>query len=242
MQKTVWKSKEEIKYLLRSAQKVSILSCGICANLSNTGGKIGIRVLKELLKEWGKKVTMAKCVMGCCPEEIVRQAIRIYRKPISKSDALIILSCASGVKAAFLCKPEVPVVGLLDSVGSLLLTHQDNFISNSICISCGSCVINHTDGICPLPGCPEKKKYEPCEKFPTDDIKCPLEPSLECVWKEIEKRGDLAVLKYLSQLHGTGGERPLSPEVKPTPGFLRKLTGWVAVRAQFLVGPTRWVE
>jgi len=127
MQITVWKSKEEIKYLLRSAQKVSILSCGICANICNTGGKIGIRILKELLEEWGKKVTIAKSLMGCCPQEI-------------------------------------------------------------------------------------------------------------------EKRGDLTALKYLSQLHEAGGEKPISPKIKPSPGFLKKLTGWVAARAQFLVGPTHWIE
>jgi hypothetical protein len=187
-------------------------------------------------------VIFARSVMGCCPEVIVRQALRVYRKSISRSDILLILSCSSGVKAAFLCDPGVPVVGVLDSIGSLLVSRQDNLITSSICTSCGTCVISYTGGICPRAECPEKKKCEPCEKFPGQGTKCTVEPDRDCVWKEIEKRGDLAALKYLSQLHGAGGERPLSPQVKPTPGFLRKLTGWVAVRAQFLVGPTRWVE
>lgn len=242
MQKTKWKPIEEIKYSLGNARKVAILSCGICANLCNTGGKIGIKVLKGLLEEWGKKVIFARSVMGCCPEEIVRQALRVYRKPISRSDILLILSCSSGVKAAFLCDPGVPVVGVLDSIGSLLVSRQDNLITSSICTSCGTCVISYTGGICPRAECPEKKKYGPCGKFPGEGSKCTVEPDRDCVWKEISKIGDVNALKQLSQLHKDGGEEPLSPRVKLTPGFLRKLTGWVAARGQFLEKPARWVE
>jgi len=243
MQKTIWKSKEEIKYSLRNSQKVSIISCGICANVCNTGGIVGIKTLKHLLKEWGKKVTFARCVMGCCPEEVMRQAFRIYSKPILRSDTLLILSCASGIKSAFLCDPGVPVIGLLESIGSLQVTRQDNIITRSICTSCGNCVISYTAGICPLVECPANKKYEPCEEFPMEGTKCVLDPQLDCVWKEIAKRGDLITLKYLSQLHEVGGERPsLSNEEKLTPGFLRKLTGWVAAHGEVLVKPTRWIK
>ncbi|KAF5424454.1 MAG: hypothetical protein C5S41_05015, partial [Candidatus Methanomarinus sp.] len=41
MQKTEWKSVEEIEFILRDFQKISIISCGACANLCNTGGNAG---------------------------------------------------------------------------------------------------------------------------------------------------------------------------------------------------------
>jgi hypothetical protein len=243
MQNTIWKSKEEIKYSLKNAQKVSILSCGICASLSNTGGKVGIRMLEDLLKEWGKQVTFARSIMGCCPEEAVRQALRIFGKRILKSDALVILSCSSGVKSVYLCDPGVPVVAALDTIGGVPVTRRESSMVNSLCSTCGYCVLTYSGGVCPVTMCTLGKKYAPCSAAPTNGTKCAMDPERDCAWKEIAKRGDLTALKHLSQLHEAGGERPsFTGEEKFSPSFLRKLTGWLAARGRIFVRPTSWIK
>ena len=51
MNKTIWKPEPEINLILKDYKTFGILSCGTCANLSYTGGKTGVEVLKaHLLK------------------------------------------------------------------------------------------------------------------------------------------------------------------------------------------------
>ena len=181
--------------------------------------------------------------MGCCPEEAVRQALRIFGKRILKSDALVILSCASGVKSVYLCDPGVPVVAVLDTVGGVPVTRREKSMINSLCHTCGSCVLTYSGGICPLTMCTAGEKYEPCRAFPPDGTKCAMDPERDCAWKEIAKKGNLEALKHLSQLHKAGGERPsFTGEEKFSSSFLRKLTGWAAARGRIFERPARWIK
>ena len=76
-----WKSSEEIQYALSGKQNIAVFSCNLCANINGTGGIRGLRRMKALLKEWGKRIVVAKTVNACCPEEIMRQYIKKYIKP-----------------------------------------------------------------------------------------------------------------------------------------------------------------
>jgi hypothetical protein len=232
MNKSSWKSAEELRFSLKDAQKVSIFTCGVCANLSGTGGSKGLRFIEGILRDWGKEVLLSKCITACCAQEIMRQAVRIYRKPISESDALVVVSCAAGVKSACLCCPDTRVVAAADSVGSVPVSQQDDPVARSQCTNCGHCVISFTGGICPLSECPAGRKYEPCSKFPATGSACAVDPSRDCVWKEIEKRGDLDALKELALIHtANGDERMSSPPIMVSPMPLKRFSGWVVAKA-----------
>jgi hypothetical protein len=244
MIKTEWKPTAEIKYALGSANTISIISCAACANLCDNGGSLGIRILKDFLRTWDKKVVFSTCVTACCSEEIMRQALRVHRRPLAKSDALIVLSCASGIKSAHICDPGIPVVAALDTVGITPITHQDNLIVNSICTTCEHCVIAYTGGICPVTECPAKKKYEPCKDFPERGTQCTLNPLLNCVWKEIEKRGNLAALKDLEAIHKAEEGKRFTPEIKGwvSPPFLRKIAGRIAASPSVVEKMIRFIH
>lgn len=161
-------------------------------------------------QEWGKEVIFADIVRACCVEFLMKEALMKNPEAISRSNALVMDCCASGVKAAQLCDPGIPVVAVLDSVGSAVLTDQDNLLARSICNGCGRCVITFTGGICPLAECPAGAKYRPCKKAPTDGCQCGVDTSRDCVWSEIVKIGDLTALKDLAQMHkAQGGDRVL---------------------------------
>ena len=231
MDKTVWKSHEEIKYSLGAAKKVAIISCSLCANMCDTGGMAGIRAMNELLDGWGKKVTLAKCVLACCSVQMMMQALRKYSKALSKSDALVILSCPAGVRSAILHDPGVPVVAVLDSVGSAPIwrSKQEDPVLETICTACGQCVITYTAGICPVSVCPANTKYGPCSKAPQNGTQCALDKQRNCVWSEIIKRGgDLASLRELERIHKTKEKKRISaPKGRNARQFLRKFTIWL---------------
>ncbi len=231
MIKTVWKPEEEIRFSLGDADRVTILACTVCANLSFCGGRRGIERLRAYLESWGKEVMAAGCVTACCAEEVMRQAVSRHRESLAASDVLIMLSCAGGVKSAYLACPGVPVIAAIDSVGSVPVSRRDDPVARSLCTSCGQCVISFTGGICPLSECPAHRKYGPCKKRSRLEDLCVLDARRECVWTEIERRGDLASLETLERLHASGGRRipPLHRETTPTP--LRRTAGWLVARA-----------
>jgi len=213
MLKTVWKSKDEIEYSLKNAKRISIISCDACAKGCGTGGTVGIEVLQGLLREWGKEVVFTDVLYGCCVEDLMRLILAKDPRAISRSDALVIVSCASGVKSAILCDPGVPVLAVLDSVGCAVFTQKDDIVARSICRGCGQCVVTYTGGICPLAECPGRTKYKPCKKSPENGTQCAVNPLQDCVWKEIAKRGNLAALAALRQIHKDKGVKRLSPTV-----------------------------
>ena len=158
--------------------------------------------------------------------------MRIYRKQLEGCEALVVLSCSSGVQNVMSCDPGMKVVGALDTMGTAVITnHRDSPEASSICSFCGQCVLAYTGGICPICGCPEGRLYGPCDAYDEADGSCVLYPSRRCVWEEIEARCDAAGLQEIERLReGGNGAELRSPAARTAPPFARKMLGWVAVR------------
>lgn len=246
MVRSQWKSLDEVRRSLGNAKTISILSCAGCANICGTGGSGGIKTIKPLLQEWGKRVALAKVALFCCSEETVRQALRPHRKKLRRSDALVVLSCSSGVKSAFLNRSGVPVVAVLDTVGTSPITRHEETIAHGACTGCGHCVITCTGGICPIAHCPSMRKYEPCPKRPENAQRCVVKTDRPCVWTEIGARGDLVALKELGEAHRAEGghaEQPTLYKVPLAAQPARTFTGWLMARGGRFFGViARWMR
>lgn len=227
MFRTAYKSADEIKLSMRNHERIAILSCSVCANLSDTGGKEGLELMKGLCEGWGKEVT-GFLVFGACVGSFMEYTIRKYIEPISPDlDALLVISCAGGLKTANLYSPGLPVLAACDSFGSMPLTPRggphDSLVVDGLCPICddGHCVMTYTAGICPVIGCPLGCRYGFCENPPGEgEVKCTEDPGRECVWVEISeeasKRGiDIGDLKELELIHRDG-------TLKRMPSLLRR--------------------
>ncbi len=234
MIKTRWKPSEEIRSLLGPARRVAVLSCGVCANLCGTGGQAGLETFSDLLETWGVEPAARACVNVCCSETIMREAVRSYVAPVLSSiDALAVLSCAGGVKSAFLCLSGVPVVAPLDTLGASTVSESTDLVVASTCKGCGGCVLTLTQGICPVSECPKKKLYGPCREYPEEGRACAVNPERECVWKIIrEHGGNLEALKALPILRRENRD-PAAPVQNPgkPPAWLRGLAARVMARS-----------
>jgi len=215
--RTQWKSRSELELALRGAKRVTVISCGTCANIIDTGGETGLKAMRQLLKEMSKEVTLEAIVIACCAEELIRPTFKMYRRALAKSDAIVVISCAGGVKAANLCSLGLPVIAALDTMGSMPVSFRDTPVARSMCSACGQCVLSFTGGICPLGECPSKRKYGPCDKAPTEGTRCGVVPERECVWVEIKHRGNIQALAELEKIHEAGDESLYTPAVRISP-------------------------
>ncbi|MDI6796628.1 MAG: hypothetical protein QMD09_06780, partial [Desulfatibacillaceae bacterium] len=147
MLKTVFKPWQEIQSALANANSIGIVSCGICAQLSGTGGAQGAAAMSSLARSWGKKVLFAQVIIPCCSPRVMQEALDFnLSKAAAPCDAILCLSCASGVQSAFLCSRGVPVVAALDTVGPRIIGNQDGFVAQTHCRGCGKCVLTYTAG------------------------------------------------------------------------------------------------
>ncbi len=201
MVKTEWKPPGEIFFNIGDVKSVVIFSCATCANLSGTGGREGIRYMRRLLKGWGIKVISSRSITACCPLAVMCNAIKLHRKSIDKSEAVIVLACSSGVKSAMVCDPSLRIINVLNTVGPVIVgEHSDDPRAKTPCKTCEQCVITFTDGLCPVAECPLKKLYGPCKDAPEEGRECVVDPDRECIWVKIRERGDpekIAQLKIM---------------------------------------------
>ena len=248
MNRTVWKPQEEIAHSFRKGDRVTIFSCVFCANLSGTGGELGIGRMKRLLNDLAVKVVKSECVLVCCEENVMRQSLRRHRKAIARSDALVVLSCAAGVKAAFLGNPGVPIICPLNTVGSAVVSQSRDPVAQGTCSACGSCVITHTAGICPVSQCPAGCKYGPCNRAKDNHGKCYLSPHEDCIWEIIQERADIQYLEQLKRIHrelskADRSDQPVWPTTdvdndNPALAVLRSRLAWVGAHMPSI---ERWI-
>jgi hypothetical protein len=189
-----------------------------------------------MLAKYDIAVGFSRVILACCPEEIMRQALKANKKAISECDALIVLSCAAGIKSANACSPGLPVITVLDSVGSAAVACSDPVLARSLCTSCGHCVLSYTAGICPISECTSKCKYGPCKKFSESNTFCAIDPTRDCVWHIIRKKSDnYQHLSHLKGLHERNEARVTGRETIPRGArFWKKFFACFAARLQSL--------
>lgn len=203
MQLSRFKPREELAFALQGKRRLAIFACTVCANFSRTGGHAGIRYMKGILQELDKEIVVSHCITGCCLENVLRATFdRTLPSIAHRLDALVMLSCSSGVKTAFLFSPGIPVIAACDTLGSRPVSLQTNNICDTLCKGCERCIISYTGGICPRRTCP-RSLFGPCKAAPLnqEESVCSVNPHHDCVWKEIISRGvDLQALAYLKSM------------------------------------------
>lgn len=235
MQYSMFKPEAELRFSLEGKRSPAIFACNMCASFCGTGGHRALEYMKKLLSDWDIDVPVAKCVTGCCSGTILSHAFKTYLEGAT-CDSIIMLSCAGGVKTAWMLSNGIPVIAALDSFGSAPVSTFPDEINTTLCKGCGECVISYTGGICPVSGCELGNKYGPCEMSPEgiDDMMCALNPLRPCVWKTIIMRGgDLEMLERLG--NEGAGKKGDPPVCMVPPAMARASMGRVLSRSGALV-------
>ncbi|MDP2931083.1 MAG: methylenetetrahydrofolate reductase C-terminal domain-containing protein [Chloroflexota bacterium] len=183
---------EEVSEYLNPCQRVYIIGCGTCATMLHTGGKSEVLAMKDRLIAEGKEVTGWMVIPTAC-DSLTRDALNENAEALKTADCVLVMSCAFGVQAVSLysSKPVYP------ALNTLFIGREESpghFVE--VCAQCGSCVLAHTAGICPLVRCAKSLLNGPCGGSVKG--KCEISPDIPCAWQLIIDR--LSTLGQLNQL------------------------------------------
>jgi hypothetical protein len=113
--------------------------------------------MEQLLEEEGREVIAHSVILGACFESMALAAMKKKSTSLETADAIMALTCASGMKTLTHLLPGMPVIQPVDTVGhgAIFVTpmerdRYDHLVAHSPCISCEHCVISYTGGICPV--------------------------------------------------------------------------------------------
>ena len=183
----ITKQKEPGKILemLEGAKKVFLIGCGDCAQTCKTGGEEEVAAMAGFLKENGKTVTGTAVPEVACVSAQNKTALAKHRQALKESDAIVVFACGSGVQ----CVKEGDRAGLdvfpgCDSLYVAMVDDKKSF--EQACKACGDCLLDVTEGVCPVTRCAKGLLNGPCGG--QDEGKCEVDPERDCAWIMIYKR------------------------------------------------------
>jgi hypothetical protein len=193
---TKQKSPQDILKALKDKVRVFIVGCGDCAATCKTGGEEEVFAMAGFLKKQGKTVTGFVTPDVTCAAAQAKIAFAKNKEALKNSDAILVLACGSGVQ----CVREndrlnLDVLPGCDSLFAALIDKDNNF--QEVCSCCGECVLDLTDGICPVTRCSKGLLNGPCGG--QNKGKCEVDKNRDCAWvliyKKMKEKGTLQRLR-----------------------------------------------
>ncbi len=161
---TTKKPFEEILTAIKFTNKISIVSCGSCAALCQTGGTEGAKEMGEKLEKEGFEIKVVLVPEEVCDNRVMMTDFRKIDDDLKDTDAILALTCGLGVasitKVLARKYSHIPVfisnntefMGMTERIGRFYMR----------CRGCGQCLLNETGGICPLTTCAKALMNGPC--------------------------------------------------------------------------------
>lgn len=153
---TEQKPLDEVLADISAFEKIFIFGCGSCCTTCQTGGE---KEVAEMAQKLGDKV-IGTCIIGeACDLRQVRSDLSPHRNALEKADAILGMTCGSGVQTVvdYTKRNIVPALNTLGlgQVQRLGQLHEK-------CRECGDCFLEMTGGICPVTLCPKGLMNGPC--------------------------------------------------------------------------------
>jgi hypothetical protein len=154
--------------------------------------------VKEELEKNSKIVTGTTVVESPCIASQLKVGFAKNRKAIEEAQAILVLSCGSGVQSVF--ENNRFSNRVLPGCDTLFASAIDaTNIFREYCSHCGECILDLTAGICPVTRCAKGILNGPCGGM--NKGKCEIDKESDCawvlIWKQAEKQGTTAELKKI---------------------------------------------
>jgi ferredoxin len=176
---------DEILDMVKDCNKILIIGCKGCVTVCNVGGSkeggIVASALKISRKKDGPPLEIdEKTLERQCDPEYIDQV----KNMVADYDAVISMACGVGPQFLSEAYPDqrfFPAVNTTFFGGAL-----QHGIWVERCAGCGTCVIHHFDGMCPIARCSKSLLNGPCGG--SAEGKCEIAKDVECIWDMIVRK------------------------------------------------------
>ncbi|MBI5589421.1 MAG: methylenetetrahydrofolate reductase C-terminal domain-containing protein [Deltaproteobacteria bacterium] len=179
------KSLSEIQDMVKNCRKILLVGCKGCVTVCNVGGLKEVQVLAATLRIAAKMADRPLIVeetvleRQCDPEYV-----EMLKPVVNDFDAVVSMAC--GVGPQFLAE-AYPGQRFFPAVNT---TFFGGAVAHGIweerCAGCGTCVIHHFDGMCPVARCSKSLLNGPCGG--SDHGKCEISKNVNCIWDMIVRK------------------------------------------------------
>lgn len=175
----------ELLEMVKDCNNVLILGCKGCVTVCNVGGTKEVGVLASILKIARKKEGRPlkvdeKTIERQCDPEYIAQV----KDLVGRYDAVISMACGVGPQFLSEAYPDqrfFPAVNTTSFGGAV-----QHGIWAERCAGCGTCLIHHFDGMCPIARCSKSLLHGPCGGSAKG--KCEISKEVDCIWDMIVKK------------------------------------------------------
>ena len=207
---TEQKALKEILEALGAHKKIFLVGCGECATTCKTGGEPEVAKMKALLEENGKTVVGSCIPSAPCVAAQIKTEMAKNMKALREAEAILVLACGLGVQSVKdNDRMGLAVCPSCNSLFGAVMDAQGNFLEK--CSLCGECVLDVTDGICPVTLCAKGLLNGPCGGM--NKGKCEVDKDKDCAWvliyQELEKR------KKLDKIRKAQGPKDFKKTTRP---------------------------
>lgn len=170
--------------LVKDKKNIFLVGCGECATTCKSGGEEQILDIKKKLEQAGKNVTGWVVPDASCVASQIKISMAKNRQALKNTDAVLVFACGSGAQ----CFKEndrmnLDVYSGNDTLFAATVDSDGNF--KEVCSSCGDCILDLTEGVCPITRCAKGLLNGPCGG--QKDGKCEVDRQKDCAWILIYK-------------------------------------------------------
>lgn len=166
---------------LKNRNSIIIVGCSECAAACQTGGSAQVKEMAENFAD--KNILATISIEAPCDKRIATRDMRRIQEEMEQADALVALTCGSGVQSLSEVTGK-PVIAALDTSFLGMVERLGKFYER--CSHCGRCILNDTAELCPVTLCPKGVRNGPCEGI--QGTRCEVFTDKECVWHSIYER------------------------------------------------------
>jgi ferredoxin len=174
----------EILDMVKDAGRVLVVGCKGCVTVCNVGGAKEAAVLASTLRIARRNdksfIADSHTLERQCDPEYINELEGI----IESYDAVVSLAC--GVGPQFIAE-RYPSIRVFPGVNTKFMGGAvEHGVWSERCAGCGTCVVHHFGGVCPIARCSKSLMNGPCGG--STNGKCEVSKDVDCIWDIIVKK------------------------------------------------------
>ena len=153
---TKQKDPQKIDEMMKPFKKIFVVGCGSCATSCQTGGEEQVNAIKQKYKD---KIIGTAMIEEPCDLRLNRRDLKEHRSKIKEADAILVMSCGSGVQTVGDYTNKI----VLPALDTLFIGETERLGKfQETCQACGECILDETGGVCPITRCAKSLLNGPC--------------------------------------------------------------------------------